>query len=380
MNSCFKSLSALVVVGLLAGCSGGGGSASSPSSSIPAVTNPSNPVTPVTPSNQAVETLSFHIPGKLSKAAPASAIKHASSISGLSTIKPLYISPDTASFALYIDGQKAISGNATTPGTGSQNNISGLAPNSSAAYVVTQVPTSDSANYSGLLPAGYYLQVAIKVHLIPGPHKFGVVFLATDGFVLSEAQQTYSLNQGNNNAATMSLQGVVDSAFWCPYANEVACPGDQGTMNADGSFSLAVFATDHAGDAIYYQQPDITKSPVLLDNGPINLVASNPGIVTLTPDGPFTDPGTLTVPGSYDEAGIVLIENGWLTTMKCVAVGTTVLSVQVGSNVNPLEGFAYTGNNYTTTNELVGPVPNSNPQEGNFLQVNCDSGLALTIN
>jgi len=354
----------------LAAC-GGGGSATPPVRA-----------TPVSPGGSATapESISFRIP------APAlSGITNPPSASqtktSLSSRKPLYVSPDTSAFTLSIDGDLVFSGaSATTPGSSATTNI----PNQTgtASYTITA---------GGRSPNAYYT-VTASVDVLPGQHTIGVALTALDGFVLSEAQQTYTLNGGSNPAAVFSLQGVVDSAFWC----DAACDGGAGTPSASGVYTLDVYPTDHEGDAIVYQTSG--SAPVSLDNGPVNLIeatdSNGGGTVTIANAGPFTNPGNAFTIGSGSQSG-------YSVALQCAKIGTATVAMQVGpATAGGVSGFNYaapintsldpvdasTGNPwatpqtnvYTTPNLLVGPVPVTQ-DFGNELSLSCDANLNLTI-
>lgn len=374
-----RHLRALLVITTLAlaACSGGG-SGSSPTT-IP------NTTPPPTGQPTAVQSISFRIPASLlTHTTPTSTVR---ALKSFATRKPLYVSPDTAAFSLYIDGQAALKNiPANAAGSASAQPISGLT--GTAGYTITQQTNNGQT---------YYL-VTATTDLLPGQHAIGVVLTAADGFVLSEDQETLALNGGSNQPATFSLRGVVDSAFWC----DAACDGGAGTPAADGTYTLQVFATDHEGDAIAYQT-DAKGNAVQLDNGPVTLVETDgKNTVTIGNAGPFGNPGNaFTV--SYLEGGNTILE-GYNVTLKCNALGTATVAVKVGSG--PLNG-GVTGFNYsalidpskdpvnpnapvfnpfptpqtavyTTAGLLVGTVPVTQ-DFGNQLTLNCDATLNLSF-
>jgi hypothetical protein len=369
LNIRFFSAASLMVA--LAACSGGG-----------SATPPVARSTPAAPSGSATapEIISFRIPAPASSGAsnPSSAVRAKTS---LSSRKPLYVSPDTSAFTLSIDGDLVFSGaSATTPGSSATTNI----PNQTGTASYTITP-------GGRSPNAYYT-VAASLDVVPGQHTIGVALTAVDGFVLSEEQQTYTLNGGSNPAATLYLQGVVDSAFWC----DAACDGGAGTPSASGVYTLDVYATDHAGDAIVYQTNG--TAPVPLDNGPTNLIeaadSNGSGTVTIANAGPFTTPGNAFAMGSGTQAG-------YSVALQCQKIGTATVAMQVGpASAGDVSGFNYTapintsldpvdpstGNPwatpqtsvYTMPNQLVGSVPVTQ-DFGNELSLSCDANLNLTI-
>jgi hypothetical protein len=369
----------------LAACSGGGGGGST--TPLPVAT-----ATPATPnsSSMALETISFSIPASSSGVSkPASAVRQKTS---LSFRKPLYVSPDTAAFTLSVDGNLVFNGvSATTPASRGTTNI----PNETgtASYSVSNTTNTAPQGTNG---TGSYYTISMNVNAQPGTHTIGVVMTAADGFVLSERQKTLNLTAGINAPSTYYLHGVVDSAFWC----DAACDGGTGQESSAGVYTLDVFATDHEGDAIAYQQN--SGDIAAFDNGPVTAVETdNNNIVTIGNGGPFANPGNaFTV--DYQEGGQA-VQEGWPITLQCQNVGSTTVALEVGPQAaGPVSGFNYSAQIntsadpvnpnapvynpyptpqtgvYTTPNQLVGTVPVAQ-DFGNELNIVCPPGLGLII-
>lgn len=410
-----RSVFALASISTLAlsltACGGGGGGTGTGQQvpTAPATTSPTSKAT-------ASVKVSFVVPVATGHTNPSSTARSTKSLStkGLSSRKPQYISPDTAGFFFFMDGQ-AIFGTVTS--NSSPNTAASLTPNTynstatipgggSASYTVTQqtatAPTPNPGQgctvYTCSNPYTYDT-ITASLNVLPGLHKFGVALTAADGFVLSEDQESQTLNGGANTPATFYLKGVVDSAFWC----DAACDGGTGAANSDGSYTLAVFGTDHEGDAIPYQT--VASVPITVDNGPLALVETDSnGIVTMTstPSGPLTNPGNANTV-TYTEAGQASIQSGWTVNVKCVKVGTTTVALQVGSSTTGgVTGFNYSADIDSSKDTVNGAAPYYNPfttpttrvytdasqdvgtvpvqqDFGNELNVNCDASLGITF-
>ena len=352
------------------------------------------PKLPTTPQQQAgkptaAQKISFTIPAPVLGSAngPKSAAR---SLKSVATRKPMYVSPSTAAWSLYVDGAAAITNASINAGTGS--NTFNQSNGENATYTVTTNQDSQGS------PT---ITVTATANLLPGAHTVGVVMTSADGFVLSENQVPVQLQGGANPSLNLYLQAVVDSAFWC----DAACDGHVGTPDANGVYTLNVFPTDHTGYAIPYQTAGNTV--VQLDNGPVQLVETdNNNIVSINgvaggggPANTFTDPGNQNTV-VYTEGGQTPL-SGWIVAIKCQQVGQTTVALRVGPNSHgSVTGFNYaalidttqdpvgaapiynTGTAespvYTTANQLVGSVPTEN-YFGNELNVNCDAQLNMTV-
>jgi hypothetical protein len=400
MNRSVLTLASISTLALsLAACGGGGSGGTGVNPQPPAPVQTTSPTSKATASVN----VSFVVPVATGHANPSSSKRQTKS---LSSRKPLYVSPDTAGFFLFMDGQ-AIFGTvstgsapntAATFATGTHNSSATIPGGGTASYTVTQQSgTGTGCTVTTCSNPYTYDTVTASLHVLPGSHTFGAVLTAADGFVLSEAQESQTLNGGANTPATFYLMGVVDSAFWC----DAACDGGTGPANSDGSYTLAVFGTDHEGDAIPYQT--VGSTPVTVDNGPLKLVETDTNnIVTITPGGPFTNPGNANTV-TYTEAGQATILSGWTANVKCVNVGSTTVALQVGPNsTGGVTGFNYsadivssadpvnpaspvynpfatpTTRVYTDANQYVGTVP-VQQDFGNELLVSCDASLGITF-
>ncbi|HEX3469043.1 MAG TPA: hypothetical protein VHT05_13275 [Candidatus Elarobacter sp.] len=413
MKRSVLALASFVTLSLtLTACGGGGGGGTTPT-----------PVTPGNPTPQpnskasASVKVSFTVPvptGHTNPSSSARGVKAVRRLKSLSSRKPLYVSPDTKGFFIFLDGT-AIFGTVSTgsspntpatfaPGGPYNANANSIPGGGTASYTVTQqtatapTPTPGQGCTVTTCSNPYtYDTVTATMDVLPGSHTIGAVLTAADGFVLSEDQESVTLNGGSNPAVGFFLKGVADSAFWC----DAACDGGDGNANADGSYTLQVFATDHEGDAIPYQLSGST--PISLDNGPVTLVETDSNnVVTITPAGPFTNPGNDNQV-SYTEAGQSSIASGWLVNIKCNSVSTTTVAVKVGTNNSGgVNGFNYSADIDSSKDPVDPNAPTYNPSTtpttrvytnagqyidtvpvqqdfGNELQVNCDAALNLTF-
>lgn len=367
----------------LAACGGGGGN-SAPVMQPPVVatTQPQQKAT-------AVQSVSFRIPFSVTlsggpKSSPSSTKR-----------SPKYISPDTSILTFVIDGTVLpnISVTPVAPGTDTpQTGSVSFANGQSLTYTTTAVTDANGSSY---------YQVTANMDLVAGARTLGVLLRAADGFVLSEAQGSYLLSGGTNPAATMVLKPVADSAFMCDWPN---CDGNLGTMNADGTYTIVAFASDHEGDTIV-QAAAPPASGTAFANGPISIVEPDGlGVVTITNGGPFTDAGS---DENLHNGYAASVPGGWYAghafTMKCNTTGSTTVAVKLAANspaAGAVNGFDYTalidtskdpvnaGNGtpfpvtqtsvWTTPGQIIGTVPTFQ-DFGNSLHVNCDASMNLTL-
>jgi len=349
--------------------------------------------------------------------------------------KPLYVSPDTANFKLYFDAKTTPANPAiavtvpdvagtTLPQPTQSGNALGLTNGQTIAYTASVVTANDVT----------YYQISANADLLPGAHTLGVVLQAADGFVLSEAQNSYLLTGGPacsssqmnppypygskqnpgaspvgvscNAPATVYLKAVADSAFLC----DAACDGQEGSATPSGAYAIEAFVSDHEGDTMGWQK-DANGNALPLDNGPYSIVenddgfGANSGIVSITSSdtgtaGPFTDGGSdNALPANGSGVG----NAGHNILVQCLKVGTTTISTQLAKTspaAGPVIGFDYATqidttkdpvnaslgtpfdvtqtNVYTTPGQYIGTVP-TYQDWGNQLAVSCDASLNLTF-
>ncbi len=382
------TLAALVGLALATGCAGSGSGSSAPAPNV--LPSQSNAL--------ANGSVNFLVPIKGTN-------KHIALERG--KVKPQYVSAGTAAMSLLVDGVLALDDfqfPAVLPASGGFTLTNGQSGTYSFA-----VGTSTNL--------GYYV-VTIAFTLIPGPHTIGVVLQdtpANNNFVLSEGQAAYTLVPGANNAATLYLEGVMDSGFWC----DANCDGTPlESPLADGSWDLSVFVSDENGYSLFSQVGNngnavsfdngssysmqecdtITGSPTSLPEG----CSGNAGIVQLTACGTgealALDPvpadcavngdiGPFTYPGKYQSfsqgvgnaAGYI---GGELVNIKCLTPGTTTVAMvanPANASTGSVTGFNYTGTNYPRPGQVLGPIPAAGGEFGNTPAVNCSAGLTLTI-
>jgi hypothetical protein len=261
------------------------------------------------------------------------------------------------------EGEAGPSGSGTLPNGGSFN------------YSVTYTFTNSQGSGSGNQP---YADVSFAYTTTPGSHALGVVetdgpcdqggpcISNTNGYVLTNGQATLNLQPGTNNASTLVLKGVMESAYLC----DAACDGGAGTYGANG-YSITVFVADEAGDAIPYQT-DASGNPVPFDNGSYQIIeADSNNIVTIT------QPGTIySTPGTADHS--LYGEN---ISIACNKVGTTqVEAVLLASDPSSgsVANFTYNANNYPAAGSVLGSV-GANEYFGNVLSVNCTASDVVTV-
>jgi hypothetical protein len=361
---------AIAATVLLAAC--GGGSGSSPITAPPTAT----PVPVQKPT--AVQSISIRVPiPDLSVGA-----KKPSSTSRT----PQYVSLETGKITLLID--KTVVVNGASIAASQSTTTTTMANGQTVTFSATAVKDTNGS--------GYY-QLNSTLDLLPGTHLLGVVLQAPDGFVLSEGEQSYTLKGGDNGAAQLALKPVVDSAFLC---DQPACVGNW-HVAADGTYdNIIAFASDHQGYAIP-QQLDANNNVVPFANGPIQVVAQDTSVVSVTVGGgPFADPGNAKNL-HYGQS----VPNGWFSghnlAFKCLTTGSTIISMKVGPQAaGSVEGFDYTqqidpskdpvnpGNGtpfavtqtavWTTPNQFVGTVP-TYQDFGNEIHINCDASLHVSI-
>jgi hypothetical protein len=247
------------------------------------------------------------------------------------------------------------------------------------------LPGGGTFSYTSQFVADYsggnqeYAVVDAAYTTIPGTHTLGVVqtngacqpdtygrelcIPNTVGFVLAEGQTTLNLQPGTNPTTTLTLQGVMQSAYLC----DAACDGQAGVYTS--GFNIQAFASDESGDAISYQSNGGVAVPY--DNGSFQLVETDGlGIVTISNPGPFSVPNATNADGG---------EN---FTITCSQVGTTTVAAELLSSdqsQGSVSGFTYTAQNYPQAGSTLSSV-GADEYFGNTLAVNCTSTDVLTIN
>jgi hypothetical protein len=377
----FTALALLTSIAVT-GCGGGGGS---PSASLPAGPASGSPVSPSN-STLATQKLSLLVP-RLKSSSLSKAPTPASARVASAARKPMYVSPDTAQIGIYLDQ----TGTGTNAGPPAKANIALPAETTTTGDTNHGSQTVDTASgetvawttapYTNANGVAYY-QISLVFQLLPGQHTVGVVLQAADGFVLSEAQASYTLAAGSNTAATMALQGVADSAFICDWFSPGVCDGGLGAMDADGTYHEVAFVADHEADVL--MQQTIGGNVLPLANGPWSLAETDgKNIVTITNAGPFSDPGAYANVASSTQQTTAVGSwySGQPITIKCNVVNaSTTISVQVGKSAQgQVTGFDYT-NKWTTPGQFIGAAtPSAVTGQGNTMTFSCDAGLSLTV-
>ena len=388
MKKIFTLTSLAMITSLsLAACGGGAQGGSSSSNSL----LPSGPSTSSTA--KAAQTFTFLIPMGTS----VSKLSKNPLLTQSIARRLMYVSPDTGGISLFYDGNSVLN-NLPVP------DVAGTTPSSTPITGTVNLSNGQSIAYSAITVENNdvtYYQVTAVADLLPGSHTLGVVAEAADGFVLSEAQNTYLLTGGANPPATIFLRPVADSAFLC----DANCDGHAGPALANGSYFIQAFVSDHEGDTFGWQKN------VPLDNGPYSIVENDNGnglnnnIVSIAStdngtNGPFTDGGADNVlPANGSGVGSA----GHNIIVTCLKVGNTTISTQLspsGPSAGPVNGFTYTnlintsadpvnpGNGtpfpvtqtsvYTTPGMYIGTVPTFQDY-GNQLAISCDANLSITV-
>jgi len=380
----------------LTGCGGG----ASGSSSIP-----SNPgVSPTTPSNPSAKTSSssvkFVIPlsGLRGVTDPNPQLINSQSVAKSvgSKRSPQFIDASSnGGLTVILDAQKIVNnvtfapnGNVTEGQQGPQGN--GLLPNGgSYTYSVTYTYTNSQSGAPTTANSGSqpYADFAVNYTTIPGKHMVGIVqtngpcepdtygrelcIPTTEGYVLAEGQQTFTLQPGTNLPQTMVLRGVLQSTYFC----DAACDGGPFIYDAVKGYQFSVYVADENGDTIPHQIDPITSLPVPFDNGSYQIwEPDGAGIVTITqpsPTGIYTAPGTMHHGGLYGED----------ISITCNKVGETTVVAQLvpgGPSAGTVTGFPTTVNNYPAANSILGSV-GADQYFGNTLSLSCTATGSLTV-
>lgn len=352
-----------------AACSGGSGS-TVPSPGQPSVTTQA----PVTKPANAKSTISIPL-GHTALGPPSSAVRVAASA------KPEFLDANSnGGITVIFDGQTVANDVVFAPNGGSSNvtvtegetgpSGSGTLPNGgSYAYTTVYTFTNTQGSGSGNQP---YADVTLTYTTTPGSHTLGVVqtdgpcadggpcLSNTNGYVLSEGQQTFSLQPGANTPTLLVLRGVLQSAYLC----DAACDGHPGGYSSNG-YDITVFAADESGDAIPYQV-DANATPVPFDNGSYQIVETDANnIVTITqPALSYSTPGQA-AHSLYGED----------ISIACNQAGSTTVAAELvpgGPSLGSVAGFTYTSQNYPVAGSVLASV-GADQYFGNTLAVNCTS-------
>lgn len=375
-----RLLSILALTGIgLAACGSGSGA----SSSVPAA-----PPAPNAPgSHQAAKaTLSFSFAlgnGQIAGTAPL--LRHQSSA------HRMFIDGNASNGAItmFFDGVEVMDhvsfGTSGTPGPG---------PSSSSSI---SLPGGGSFSYTSTISQGTGNQPWVTVNgtfsTYTGNHTIGVVqtngpcipdsygrqscIAGTDGYVLAEGQNTFTMQPGSNNNLALYLHGVMQSAYICDedLSGNPVCDGGIGPVQSDGTYHLYAVVADENGTAITNQQ--VGGSTLPFDNGSYQIAEQDQnGIVTITNAGPFSGPGT-------DRHGLY----GENITIKCNQTGSTTVAAELAGTNTPLGGgvtgytYAYgtaAGDNYPAAGSILGAV-GADQFFGNELNFSCDASGNITI-
>ncbi len=354
-----------------------------PTQSPPPVPTPPTPTPTLAPTPTATPTsgsgtVVISIPlGRTALGPPSSALRVARSA------KPAFLDANSnGGITAVFDGETianeiafAPNGNVTEGQTGPSG--SGTLPNGgSYAYTSVYTFTNSQGSGSGNQP---YANITLTYTTNPGSHTLGVVqpdgpcadggpcISNTNGYVLSEGQQTFSLQPGANTTPTLLvLRGVLQSAYLC----DTACDGGPGVYS-NGAYDITVFVADESGTAIPYQV-DGNGNPVPFDNGSYQIVETDANkIVTITqPAASYSVPGQA-LHSLYGED----------ITISCNQAGSTTVAAELvpgGPSSGSVAGFTYTSANYTAAGSVLGSV-GADQYFGNTLAVNCTSTGGVTV-
>ena len=340
--------------------------------------------------DRATTTISFAVP-------PSDPITQTSS----SQRAPKFVSPGQDKVTLIMDGFKVLDRH-KTDGT-----LAGT-------YTSPDGNTQFTVSYTNPQPPSLYYTFTVVTDTLPGKHVIGAEIISgSPAIIISEAQQSYTLQPGPNAASTMTLKGVIGTGYiMCDTlahnAENNGCSNafvTDNTANTGGTYTLTAVAAD-------FNSFPIADQGISFDNGSYQVYEKNPtGIVTLGTAN--ADPAPWTTPGNQlqnaNSGGFFVATKsnyGHPFTVHCDKLGTTQLGIKTTQSgaTTPLNGQTYNlfdpANNFPTQ---TGENPNypdkgnvatgdkvpgnlnyhggSNPNAVyNLATVSCDANMNLTIN
>lgn len=318
-----RLLAVAAVAALLAGCSGSGGSGL-----------PTAPITaPVVPTTGTLS-ISFPIASTTSPAGAQSS----------STRAPLYVSPGTASIAVY-DGTTLIYVANYTPPT---------------TFTTVYANNGNTTVQSGSCSAGTPRSCTITLQASLGSHAFDVITYpvtqssasvttppAFSGVILAEGELAVTITAGTNPSQTIVPLGVADRAF---FSGPVLTQRLNGTGPLVGiigtTYTIQYAIDDSAAVPSGYQ----IVQPGDYDNGPVTIAESDGGnIVTMTPISQSTPPSS----AGLQSFNVTCTNNG---------TATITASAKTKPNTTYASGLTYSTANYapaTIGSTTLQCVPNS---------------------
>lgn len=319
-----RDLAALALGALLAGCGGGGSGASGqPVAPINAPFVPSTGTVPI--SFTVAATTNPTTGGPVSSAARA----------------PRYVSPGTASVAVYDGATLIYVANVAPPAT-----LTTVYANSANTTIVSGTCTSSTPP-----------TCTITVQTSLGAHTFGFVTYpvaqtsanastppAFTGVILAEGELAVTVVAGTNPGQTIVPLGVADRAFFSGPVLTQRLNGTGPLVGVIGtSYTIQYAIDDSASVPNGYQ----IVQPGAYDNGPVTIAETDGGgIVTMTPVSQSSPPAS---------AGLQSF------SVTCANSGTATItaSAQTKPNTTYASGLTYTSANYpsatlgTTTLQCV---------------------------
>ena len=300
---------ALALAFALGGCSGGGGSGT--------------PVAPITaPFVPTTGTLgmTFTIAATTSPTVAVSSAKRA----------PRYVSPGTASVAVYDGATLIYVGNYTPPTT-----FTTVYANNGTTMVVSGSCTSSTPR-----------SCTVNVQASPGAHTFGVVTYpgpqssastttvpTFTGVILAEGQVAVTVASGANPGQTVVPLGVADRAFFSGPVLTQHLNGNGPLVGVIGTTYAIQYAIDDSATVANGYQ---IVQPGDYDNGPVTIAETDGGgIVTMTAVSQSTPPAS---PGLQS------------FSVTCANSGTATITAAAKNKPNATyaSGLTYSANNYPT--------------------------------
>ncbi|HEX3464479.1 MAG TPA: hypothetical protein VHS78_10570 [Candidatus Elarobacter sp.] len=322
-----RDFAAVLLIALLAGCGGGGGGASG------------QPVAPINaPFVPSTGTLSIGF-AVASTASPPTATS--GPVTSSARRAPRYVSPGTASVAIYDGATLIYVANVSSPA------------NFTTVYANTATTIVTGATCTSSQPPSCTITVQTSL----GAHTFGFVTYpvpqssantrtppAFTGVILAEGELAVTVVAGANPAQTIAPLGVADQVFFSGPVLTQRLNGTGPLVGVIGTTYTIQYAVDDSAAVPNGYQIVL---PGAYDNGPVTIAETDGGgIVTMTPVSQSSPPAS---PGMQS------------FTVTCAASGSATITASAKSRPNATyaSGLTYSSANYpsatlgTTTLQCV---------------------------
>lgn len=302
-----RQLAGAALAAALAGCSGGGGSG------LPAA-----PVNPPFVAATGTLGITFTVATTTSPTTGASSTAR----------RPQYVSPGTASVAIYDGATLIYVGNYTPPTTfttvyassGPTTVLSGSCTSSTPRSCTVTLQTSLGAHTFDLV-----------TYPVPQSSASATTPPAFTGVILAEGELSVTVTPGTNPSQTIVPLGVADRAFFSGPTLTQRLNGTGALVGIIGTtYTIQYAIDDSAAVANGYQ----IVQPGDYDNGPVTIAETDGGgIVTMTPVSQSTPPAA---PGLQS------------FSVTCANSGTATITAAAKSKPNGTyaSGLTYSANNY----------------------------------